>query len=286
MGAYMTGCKLHILRAGACSHLAYMARRDACLCPMKFPALVGLIIHPTEGAILFDTGYDPHFFTATHEMPERLYRWMTPVKLKEGEAVAAQLPRFGLRAEDIKAVIVSHFHGDHVAGLSAFPRARIFCSRFGAAEVARPGRFARVRRGVLASLAPPDMDRRAVFFEDLPFTSAGADMAPFEIGADLFDDGSLIAINLPGHCPGHWGLAVRDEDGRRTFMIGDAAWSRGAVRDNVPPPKFTTSLLGDTKVYRETLLALNHLHRNNSEIVLLPSHCPEAAQEAAKPHGH
>jgi glyoxylase-like metal-dependent hydrolase (beta-lactamase superfamily II) len=281
----MTGCKLHVLRAGACYHLARMARRDACLCPMEFPALVGLILHPTEGAILFDTGYDPAFFTATHEIPERFYRWMTPVKLGPGEAVATQLHRFGLKPEDVRGVVVSHFHGDHVAGLHAFPRARIFCSRFGAAEVARPGRFARVRRGVLASLAPADMGARATFFEDLPFVSAGGDMAPFETGADLFGDGSLVAINLPGHCPGHWGLAMRDEDGRRTFMIGDAAWSRSAVRDNVPPPRLTTSLLGDTRVYRETLLALNHLHRNNSEIVLLPSHCPEAAELAAR-HGH
>ena len=68
-----------------------MARRGAGFCPAEFPALVGLILHPTEGAILFDTGYDPAFFTATHAMPERLYRWVTPVKLKHGEAVSAQL---------------------------------------------------------------------------------------------------------------------------------------------------------------------------------------------------
>lgn len=281
----MTGCELHILRAGACYHPAGMAWKGAGLCPAEFPALVALILHPTEGAALFDTGYDPAFFAATESVPERFYRWMTPVKLGAGEAVSEQLGAFGLQAEDVRAVVVSHFHGDHVAGLHAFPRARVFCSRFGAAEVARPGRFTRVRRGVLASLAPRDMDKRAVFFEDLPFVSLGAELAPFDTGADLFGDGALVAINLPGHCPGHWGLAIRGEDGRRTFMIGDAAWSRGAVRDNVPPPRLTTSLLGDTKVYRETLLSLNRLHRHNGDVVLVPSHCPEAAKLAAA-HGH
>ena len=279
----MTGCRLHVLRAGACYHPAGMARHGAGLCPAEFPALVGLIIHPTAGAILFDTGYDPAFFAATETMPERLYRWVTPVKLAEDEAVPVQLARFGLEAKDIQAVIVSHFHGDHVAGLHAYPRARIICSRFGAAEIARPGRFARVRRGVLASLAPADMNQRAVFFEDLAFVPTDADMAPFETGADIIGDRSLIAINLPGHCPGHWGLAVKDEDGRRTFLIGDAAWSRGAVRDNAPPPRLTTSLLGDTKIYRQTLFAFNQLGRRNNEIVLTPSHCAEAAA-AAKSH--
>lgn len=281
----MTGCELHILRAGACYHPAGMARKGAGLCPAEFPALVALILHPTEGAALFDTGYDPAFFEATETLPERLYRWMTPVKLGHGEAVSEQLAGFGLHAADVRAVVVSHFHGDHVAGLHAFPKARVFCSRFGAAEVARPGRFARVRRGVLAALAPADMDKRAVFFEDLPFVSMGAELAPFDTGADLFGDGALVAINLPGHCPGHWGLAIRGEDGRRTFMIGDAAWSRGAVRDNVPPPRLTTSLLGDTRVYRETLLSLNQLHQSNGDVVLVPSHCPEAAK-LAKPHEH
>lgn len=281
----MSGCRVHILRAGACYHPAGMARKGAGLCPAEFPALVALVLHPVEGAILFDTGYDPAFFAATEPLPERFYRWMTPVKLGHGEAVSDQLAGFGLRPEDIRAVVVSHFHGDHVAGLHAFPRARVFCSRYGIAEVARPGRFARVRRGVLASLTPPDMDKRATFFEELPFVSTEAELAPFDTGADLFGDASLLAINLPGHCPGHWGLAIRGEDGRRTFMIGDAAWSRGAVRDNVPPPRLTTSLLGDTRVYRETLLALNQLHHRNGELLLVPSHCPEAAK-LAEPHGH
>ncbi len=282
----MTRCRLHILRAGVCFHPAGMARKGAGLCPAEFPALVGLILHPSEGAVLFDTGYDPAFFSATRAMPERLYRWVTPVKLADGEAVSSQLERFGLAPADVRAVVVSHFHGDHVAGLHAFPRARIFCSRFGAAEVARPGRFARVRRGVLASLAPLDMGERAVFFEDRPFVSLGSGMAPFDVGADLLGDGALLAVNLPGHCPGHWGLAVRGEDDRLTFMIGDAAWSRGAVRDNAPPPRLTTSLLGDTRAYRETLLALNKLHLSNSDMVLMPSHCPEAAATASAHHEH
>ena len=88
----MTGCELHILRAGACYHPAGMARKGAGLCPAEFPALVALILHPTEGAVLFDTGYDPAFFAATESVPERFYRWMTPVKLGAGEDGGATTP--------------------------------------------------------------------------------------------------------------------------------------------------------------------------------------------------
>ncbi len=252
-----------------------MTRRDAGLTPAVFPALAALIVHPDEGPMLFDTGYDPAFMAATDPFPERLYRWATPVTLEPGQAVADQLPAFGFTPDDIRAVVVSHFHGDHIAGLTRFPRARIFCARAGLNQIRRKSRFARVRHGLLAALAPGDVDARAVFFEDRPQVALGPDMMPFGTGADLLGDGSLLAVQLPGHCPGHWGLLVRQTDDRTRFLIADAAWSSGAVRDDVPPPRLTTALLGDTGTYRETLNALHRLWARNPELIVTPSHCGE-----------
>lgn len=278
----MKRCRVHILRAGACSHPAVMTRRDAGLTSAVFPALAALIVHPEEGAILFDTGYDPAFFAATEPFPERLYRWATPVTLEPGQAVADQLPAFGLATEDIRAVVVSHFHGDHVAGLHRFVNARLFCACAGLEQVHRKGRFARVRQGLLAALIPADIAARATFFEDSPPVALGPDLAPFETGADLFGDGSLLAVQLPGHCPGHWGLLVRQADDRTRFLIADAAWSSGAVRDDVPPPRLTTALLGRTEPYRRTLNALHRLWTRNPDAILTPSHCGEVAVETGR----
>lgn len=279
----MTRCQFHVLKAGLCYHPAGMARRGAGFCATEFPALAGLILHPSEGAILFDTGYDPAFFAATEPMPERLYRWATPVTLKDGHAAADQLQAFGLKPDDVRSVVISHFHGDHVAGLHAFPKARLFCARAGVEQLSASSRFGRVRKGLLSALAPADLQQRASFFEDLPRAALGPDMAPFETGADLFGDGSLLAVPLPGHCIGHWGLVISDGEGRRTFLIGDAAWSTGAIRDNVPPPRITTALLGETKTYRQTLHDLHTLLGRNDEILVAPSHCPEIAAMARPP---
>jgi glyoxylase-like metal-dependent hydrolase (beta-lactamase superfamily II) len=276
----MTRCRLHILKAGACRHPAASTRVGASLRPAVYPALVGLILHPSEGAILFDTGYDPAFFTATRPFPERLYRWTTPVDLPRGEAVADQLKRFGLAPGDVRAVVASHFHGDHVAGLHAFPDAVLYCAHAGLEQVKRSGRVARVRRGVLSTLVPEAMAARARFFEEMPRVTLGPELAPFESGADLFGDGSLVAVELPGHCPGHWGLVLRDENDQRVFLVADAAWSRAAIRDDAPPPRLTTALLGHTGTYRTTLKALNALWTRNPTLKLTPSHCPEAATEA------
>jgi glyoxylase-like metal-dependent hydrolase (beta-lactamase superfamily II) len=277
----MTRCRFHILKAGACTHPAASTRASASLKPAVYPALVGLILHPSEGAILFDTGYDPAFFAATKSFPERLYRWTTPVNLPKGEAAAEQLPRFGLAPGDVRAIVASHFHGDHVAGLHAFPNAQLYCARAGLERVKQSGRLARVRKGVLSTLVPDAMAERARFFEDLPRTALSPDLKPFENGADLFGDGSLVAVELPGHCPGHWGLVLRDETDQQVFLVADAAWSRAAVRDHAPPPRFTTALLGHTETYRKTLTDLHALWTRNPELRLTPSHCPEAAAEAS-----
>ncbi|AHE56308.1 MBL fold metallo-hydrolase [Sphingomonas sanxanigenens] len=274
----MIRCGFALIEAGHCLHPQAMARRGASLCPTRFPALVGVIRHPGEGVILFDTGYDPAFFAATDRFPERLYRWTTPVKLGPGEAAVDQLARAGVAPDAVTAIVLSHFHGDHIAGLAAFPAARLFCARAGLEELRTRGRFGGVRRGLLAALVPREPQRRTTFFEDLPRVTLAGDFAPFDQGVDLFGDGALFAVELPGHCTGHWGLALAIEDGRRLMLVGDAAWSIGAIRDDAPPPRLTTALLGNTGRYRATLNALHRLTTRNREMVLLPSHCPEAAQ--------
>lgn len=265
-----------ILRVGACRHPEAMTLKGGHWCPVSFPALVGLIHHRTFGPILFDTGYDDRFFAVTEPFPERLYRMATPVQFDGKDSLPVQLGRLGLRPDDIAGVFVSHFHGDHVAGLSAFPSARIFCAAEGLKRIRGGNRFGRVRKGLLSALVPRDIDSRAAFFEHLPRVALPADMAPFKDGADVLGDGSLIAVELPGHCPGHWGLLVRASDGRPVFFIGDAAWSIAAVTDNRPPPAITTTLLGETAAYRRTLSALNAVSRTGA-VELIPSHCEVTA---------
>jgi glyoxylase-like metal-dependent hydrolase (beta-lactamase superfamily II) len=265
-----------ILRVGACRHPEAMTLKGGHWCPVSFPALVGLIKHRTFGPILFDTGYDDRFFAATEPFPERLYRMATPVQFGAADRLPVQLARFGLTPDDIAGVFVSHFHGDHVAGLSAFAKARIFCASEGLKRVRAGSRFGRVRKGLLSPLVPSDIDARAVFFEDMPRMALGDNIAPFTQGADVLGDGSLIAVELPGHCPGHWGLLVRPVDGRPVFFIGDAAWSIAAVTGNRPPPAITTALLGETSAYRRTLSALNAVSQTGA-VELIPSHCEVTA---------
>ena len=268
----------HLLRVGACRHPQAMTLRGGHWCPVAFPALVGLIRHRDFGPILFDTGYDARFFAATEPFPERLYRMATSVDFAAGDSLPEQLARHGLAPGDIAGVFVSHFHGDHVAGLHAFPQARIFCARQGLQRLRGGNRFSRVRQGLLSALVPGDIEARARFFEDLPLVALSEALAPFTRGVDVLGDETLTAVALPGHCPGHWGLLIRPQGQKPVFFIGDAAWSMAAITDNRPPPAFTTTLLGDTKTYRQSLTALQAVARTGA-IELIPSHCQVTADK-------
>ena len=273
---------ISLIRAGHCVHPQRMTIRDGSWRPVVYPALSVLIIHPVEGPMLFDTGYDPAFFTATQPFPERFYRWLTPVTLAAGSEVASQLARFGLAPGDIRHLILSHFHADHIAGAHAFPAAMIHCSRAGLDAACSGGRIASVRRGVLRALLPSDIAARARFFEDAPRVALPDALQPFDMGADILGDGSLLAVELPGHCPGHWGLVTNDQAHGEHFLVADAAWSTDAIRRDMPPPAITSNFLGSARRVEATLRQLNALWLRNPAIRLTPAHCPERAAEAGQ----
>lgn len=270
---------LRVMECGRCRHPEAMTMKGASWKVVDFPSLVGVIRHPVEGVILFDTGYDPAFLAETAKMPERLYAIVTPVILEPGRSAVERLAAMGIGPDDVSHIVISHFHGDHVAGLARFPNARLHCSRAGLADVNAHGRIGQVRRGILSGLIPDRIDG-AAFFEDAPILNLPTDFLPFERGADILGDGSLVAVDLPGHCPGHWGLALRMEDDRHVMMVADAAWSITAIERNASPPALTAAMLGDARLHRRTLCALHQLHARKGETVLLPSHCAKAAATA------
>jgi glyoxylase-like metal-dependent hydrolase (beta-lactamase superfamily II) len=263
-------------RVGWCRHPQAMTIRGGRWAAVDFPALAFLLEHPGEGWVLFDTGYDPAFWQATERFPERLYRWATPPTLPPAEVLATQLQARGVAPGEVRHLILSHFHADHMAGTHRFPNATIHAARAGWDGMCRGSRLSSVRRGMLRALVPPGFDGRVRWFEDAPRAPLSADLAPFADGADLLGDGSLLAVPLPGHCPGHWGLVLREETGFH-FLVADAAWSSAAIRTDTPPPWLTATLLGDAAQGRATLHDLHRLRTRNPEIALTPSHCAECA---------
>ncbi len=277
----MSTVALHLLRVGACRHLECMAARGGRWTPVEFPALCGLIHHPDRGWLLYDTGYAGHFFTATDSWPERLYRAALPVELPQNEILKVQLAGFGLTPADIGTVIVSHYHGDHIAGLRDFPNAR-FIALSAATErfTALAGkRWRATLGGHLPNLLPGDYPNRVAAADDCPERDLPDWLAPFETAFDLLGDGSLLGVPLPGHSHGQLGLYIPDAGGRPAFLVADACWSTPALREGRMPSRLAWFVNAERQRFVETFNGLFGIARRETAIALLPSHCTAAWQE-------
>jgi glyoxylase-like metal-dependent hydrolase (beta-lactamase superfamily II) len=270
--------ELRILSAGFCVHPEAMTRRGAAWRGCRFPSGFAVMRHPRHGIALFDTGYTEAFTAETRAFPGLLYGRIAPVHIDDAESARSQLAALGIGAGDVRHVVVSHFHADHMAGLRDFPKALVTCSRAAWNSVRNARGVAAVLKGFLPGLMPRDVERRLRFVEDVPACALPAALTAFGVGRDLFGDGAVLAVDLPGHAAGHIGLLVHSASGAPTFLVGDAAWSREAIATAAPPPAITTALLGNTRVYRATLQRLSALHHASAGLTIVPSHAGQPPQ--------
>ncbi len=272
-GLPMIKCEWKIREVGFCCHPERSTRRGGSWRTHQFPALVFELVHPRVGRILFDTGYSQHFINATRQLPERLYRVVTPVHFDESQSLRRQLSNAGIDPDSIALIVLSHLHGDHIGGVKDFPLAQIMCSKIAADDMSARNRVSALSRGLLPSLLP---NRHNInWIEHCSRVALDAPFSAFGHALDLLADGSLLAVELPGHAAGHYGLLFRDVNAQTVFLVADAVWSSQSIRDNTPPPQLVTSWMGDTALYRDTLKKLHDLSVAAPSVLIVPSHCQE-----------
>ncbi|MBK7876928.1 MAG: MBL fold metallo-hydrolase [Planctomycetes bacterium] len=268
---------VRVLDTGYClaweHHLLRGGRRRRVECH----STVALFRHPRAGWVLYDTGYAPRLVDCTERFPWRLYRWATPLVVRPEYAAAAQLARLGVDARDVAHVVVSHFHADHLAGLRDFPRARFWARRSAWTEVAGSDGLAALRRAFVPALVPDDFERRC---ELLPALE-GPELADLGPTHDLFGDGTLRLVDLPGHARGQLGLLARTGRGPLLF-VADACWVRDGYRLQRPPHWITRVITDDAAERDETLARLADYARREPSVSIVPTHCPEAFREHAE----
>jgi len=264
---------VRILEAGYCHHPERMVRSGATFGLGRFPANVVVIDHEKEGIILFDTGYSGDFNQVTAKMPEMLYRLITPVVIAPETTAKSRLQGMGISTRDVKHVILSHLHADHVGGVRDFPQATYHVDR-PALELYRSySKFNQVRSGFLAALLPTDFDHRVNPLDLSQFKSGNYGLGKLSFGHDLFSDGSIIIVPLPGHMKGHLGVQVQTLSGGKYLFVADAAWRNESITENILPSFVTRLIISDWGQYTKTLNELHELHHRYPELKIVPCHC-------------
>ena len=271
--------ELTLMSDGWCEQLEHIACRGGKFRRIRFASMFALIQHPQFGPILFDTGYTKRFFSETQCFPEKLYRLITPVQLREVGDIATQLRARGVAPDEVRHILISHFHADHIGGLMDFPNATFHCTRAAFDSVKRLRGWRAVKHAFLPGLLPPDFEKRAVFAEDAPLVRLPASHAPFSEARNLFGDGSLLAVDLPGHAAGQMGIFLKTTGGRDCLLAADACWLSQQYRKNLMPHAIVR-LLADWRAYKITLQKLHQLHLNNPSLRIIPTHCAEIWEPA------
>lgn len=122
--------------------------------------------------------------------------------------------------EPVDRVILSHFHEDHVAGLSLFPEIPVHVHRLD-----KPGLDDRESMRAFYGYPPAVLDTFTEMVEKQFHYEPRPDALSFEDGA-VFDLGGvrIRAIHTPGHTRGHCCLMVEWEEkgeARRFLYLGD-----------------------------------------------------------------
>jgi N-acyl homoserine lactone hydrolase len=228
------------------------------------PILAWLIEHP-EGPIVVDTGEtsraaEPGYLTPWHPYFRLAVReWVRPE-----DEIGPQLRGLGIAPEDVRRVVLTHFHTDHAGGLAHFHDSEIVTSRR-AFEEAR-GLAGKVR-GFLPQHWPAGFAPTALDFDGGPF-------GPFPSSASLTAAGDVRLLPTPGHTAGHVSVAV-EEDDTVVFLAGDASYTQAlmlAGRADGVAPRRSLAL--------ETLARIRRLAAERPT-VYLPSHDPDSARRLA-----
>ncbi|RDL41619.1 Metallo-hydrolase [Venustampulla echinocandica] len=224
--------------------------------PSNLPIYSFLITHP-EGNILFDTGMSPHCNQSNYFPIWAMGTKMaTQMHIEAHEGMASQLKEMGIEPKDLKAVVLSHLHHDHAGGLEDLAEAPIFMSKEHWKAFKGPT-YAAIE-GCAPNHWPKD-------FAPKFLVPSGTAIGPFENSYPITSDGKVVAVDTPGHAPGHVSLIVFADDAT-FFLTGDATYGLELL-----DKEETDGINDDPLRAVETLRKIKEFTRQQP-VIVLPSH--------------
>jgi glyoxylase-like metal-dependent hydrolase (beta-lactamase superfamily II) len=162
-----------------------------------------------------------------------------------------------------RLIVVTHEHGDHVAGVIRSPRA---------GELAAKTMLTRSQvQTLIASPQMPEIkmtDEMAARFIVMDYERYFP-VAP-----------GMVLIKAPGHTPGSQMVYVALDSGREYLLIGDVAWHMDGVR--LVKTKNAPWITEDQTALTAQLTWLNQLSRSDPRLVIVASHDDEQRLELVR----
>lgn len=194
------------------------------------PVSAYLIEHP-KGKILVDTGWSRSM------SPNGVYDKKAQCKslgspflylinqgvVEPGAAVGEQLQKIGIEPKDLDFVLLTHLDCDHANGLDSVKDAkRILVSKDGLRCAEKLSAVTKIR---FQKKWWNDVKLETFDWNDTE--------GPFKKAFDLFGDGSVKMIDIPGHCDGLCAVKIKNKEGKFVLLFSDGGYSSKSWKEMV-----------------------------------------------------
>jgi N-acyl homoserine lactone hydrolase len=222
---------------------------------IESPMPAFLITHP-EGNVLVDTGPHPDVFKNAVSRWGGLAKAIHPIG-DERSGIIAQLNKIGFSPHNIKYVVNSHLHPDHAGGNEFFENS-IFLIQKKELECARNPKYE--GKGYVRG----DWDHPLNYIQ-------------IDGNYDIFGDGSLTVMPMPGHTLGHQILLVRLVKKGSVILSGDCV----PCEENFMQSKVARINMDDNLA----LLSIKRLHElvQKENAFVIYNHDPNQWRKIKKP---
>lgn len=223
------------------------------------PVSCYLIEHP-KGRVLIDTGWDSKYIT---EKPKRFFGLLdsmsTPI-VKQGDSIDCKLQNLGLTAKDLDYIFFSHMDFDHTSGL----------------------RLVTDAKHIMAAKEEIDDSNRYFFryvksnwnFTNVePFYYEFSGIGPVGKSFDVFNDGTLLLVNTPGHSHGLFTTLISNGE-QYIALAGDAIYTQKSISDHLIPG-FTV----DKFLARKSLEWICRIKKDKNCLGIFANHDPEIQEQ-------
>ncbi len=230
-----------------------------------------LLLQQADRLLLIDTGAVSTDPIADARRHSALFLTIDRIRLDAAEAAANQIKALGHSLDEVTDIVMTHLDFDHAAGLVDFPNARVHLAEAEADAAVHPsGPINRARY-------------RVEQFEDsMPRwrTYSSFDETWFDLAAEPIEGwDDVVLVSLPGHTPGHCGVAIKTEDGW-LLHAADAIFNHRELDLTGPSTPtlarfYQWGMQTSQRQRRRSLHALQRIARDHaSEIRIICTHDP------------
>jgi glyoxylase-like metal-dependent hydrolase (beta-lactamase superfamily II) len=233
---------------------------------------IGVLIKHPKGDILFDTGLG----TNIEEQFERHMSFVNKqlFKFTKKDTIKNILTKNNFDFKTLNFILISHLHFDHASGIKDFPKITIWTTK-------EEYKHAMKESASKTAFFQEQYNGSEVKWNFLRFNANRYEN--FNESYDVYNDGSIVIVALPGHTKGSLGVFVNLKSGKRYFFTGDTTWAREGFER--PSEKFFVSkAIVDTDVEKlnETIVQVHNLMKQKPEVIVIPAHDAIAQEPLAK----